>query len=45
MIKVLLFLLFFIYIYIYFSGKGGTNKDLYEISLEFEKEVNPQVIS
>lgn len=25
-----------------FSGKGGTNKDLYEISLEFEKEVNPQ---
>ncbi|XP_060562727.1 trichohyalin-like isoform X2 [Ruditapes philippinarum] len=25
-----------------FSGKGGTNKDLYEISLQFEKEVNPQ---
>ncbi|XP_045168328.1 prostaglandin E synthase 3-like isoform X2 [Mercenaria mercenaria] len=25
-----------------FSGKGGTNKDLFEISLEFEKEVNPQ---
>ncbi|KAL4222906.1 Prostaglandin E synthase 3 (Cytosolic) [Mactra antiquata] len=25
-----------------FSGKGGTNKELYEISLEFQKEVNPQ---
>ncbi|KAH3716899.1 hypothetical protein DPMN_059632 [Dreissena polymorpha] len=25
-----------------FSGKGGTNKELYEITIEFFKEVNPQ---
>ena len=27
-----------------FSGKGGTNKELYEITIEFFKEVNPQVL-
>jgi len=30
-------------ILLYFSGKGGTNKDLYEITLEFNGAVNPQV--
>ena len=26
-----------------FSGKGGTDHQVYEITLEFHKEVNPQV--
>lgn len=27
---------------LHFRGKGGTNKDLYDITMEFEKDVNPQ---